>query len=286
MPVDLHERLSEFSYGYGVTRDVEKLLRKQRLSAIPFLPSLIHEKKVGFDVGFKRKGTPLLFQFKLGQAMRRFIPGPRPPLGQQFWRFRIDTAEPDGQYEILLKSQMDGAEVYYIAPKFHDWENYLNAFEHNAVLSRSLLVTPKQIRDTLDHFGVPDGIHKVVYGSNNTYLCSDPLDLNSTDPSDIAGKLEARIQKEGKLIEDNLFQIFEGLSHRSDIRRRAPDQEQEDGERLSYEIPSDAGRQPLLREQRFERLLQNGFTLEQAVAITVGAEAWSSGAQLIYVTVP
>lgn len=60
MPIDLHERLSEFSYGYGVTREVEGLLRSVGLRPTPFLPSLLAEGKLGFDVAFKRPGTALL----------------------------------------------------------------------------------------------------------------------------------------------------------------------------------------------------------------------------------
>jgi hypothetical protein len=96
MPIDLHERLSEFSYGYGITREVERELQSQGFSATPFLPSLLQEAKLGFDAGFKRVGAPLLLQFKLGQAMRRFVPAPRPKLSRPFWRYTIDTAEPDG----------------------------------------------------------------------------------------------------------------------------------------------------------------------------------------------
>jgi hypothetical protein len=48
--IDLHERLSEFSYGYGVTREAENLLG----SGYPyraFSPSLLDEAELGFDVG-------------------------------------------------------------------------------------------------------------------------------------------------------------------------------------------------------------------------------------------
>jgi hypothetical protein len=101
MPIELHERLSEFSYGYGVTREVENRLKAVGLSAVPFLPSLLQEGSLGFDVAFKLRGAPLMIQFKLGQAMRRFSPGPRPLLNQPFWRYHVDTAEPDGQFELL-----------------------------------------------------------------------------------------------------------------------------------------------------------------------------------------
>ena len=73
MPIDLHERLSEFSYGYGVTREVERLLRSVGLRPTPFLPSLLEEAKLGFDVAFKRPGAALLLQFKLGEALQRFV---------------------------------------------------------------------------------------------------------------------------------------------------------------------------------------------------------------------
>ena len=52
MPIDLHQRLSEFSYGYGVTREAERLLRSVGLRPTPFLPNLLHEAKLGFDVAF------------------------------------------------------------------------------------------------------------------------------------------------------------------------------------------------------------------------------------------
>lgn len=71
MPVELHERLSEFSYGYGVTRETEKYLRSVELRTTPFLPNLIHEASIGCDVAFQKPGAPLFLQFKLGQQLAR-----------------------------------------------------------------------------------------------------------------------------------------------------------------------------------------------------------------------
>ena len=71
--IDLHERLSEFSYGYGVARETEKLLAGIGVSTAPFLPSLLQEEKLGFDVAFKNRGVPLLLQFKLGHSLQRFV---------------------------------------------------------------------------------------------------------------------------------------------------------------------------------------------------------------------
>ncbi len=141
MPIGLHERLSEFSYGYGATRDTEVLLQSVGLAVTPVLPSLLHETQLGFDVGFNRPGQSLMLHFKLGQAMQRFRPAPRPPLEDRFWRFNIDTAEPDGPFEMLLKAEQDGAEVIYVAPKFHDWEAYLAHFETDNHKTGSLVIS-------------------------------------------------------------------------------------------------------------------------------------------------
>lgn len=96
--IELHERLSEFSYGYGVTREVEQLLSNIGVRPVPFMPSLLQEKQVGFDVSFSNRGVPLLLQFKLGQSPQRFVRSdksqPAPALEKPFFRFSIDTSEP------------------------------------------------------------------------------------------------------------------------------------------------------------------------------------------------
>lgn len=286
MPVELHERLSEFSYGYGVTREVERSLRHQGLKATPFLPSLLHEANLGFDVAFDRPGTPLLLQFKLGQAMRRFVPGPRPTLEQPFWRYHIDTAEPDGQFELLFKAEQDGADVFYLAPKFHDWEVYLDAFENRRVLRSSLIVSPGEIRRTLIANGVPDGAHKVVYDEQNTYLCSEPLALASVHYSELAGKTRARVASRKASISEVLEDVLRGFGERSTIRRPHAPLSSDDPDRAVYAIPSDKGHQPRLRSERLQRILASGRNRKEAVALAVGAEAWSAGAQLVFVTEP
>jgi hypothetical protein len=161
LPVDLHQRLSEFSYGYGVTREVERLLRSVGLRTTPFLPSLLQEKKLAFDVAFDRPGKPLLLQFKLGEALQRFRmqdPSKRPPvLGRPFWRFSVDTAEPNGQFDLLLKAEQAGAEVYYVAPRFTGWDSYVIAFQSDQILDRSLVLSPFQIDAKLTAASEPDG---------------------------------------------------------------------------------------------------------------------------------
>lgn len=54
--INLHERLSEFSYGFGVTREVQSQLEGIGLRPTPFMPNLLNEEELGFDVGFKDRG--------------------------------------------------------------------------------------------------------------------------------------------------------------------------------------------------------------------------------------
>ncbi|WP_420969561.1 hypothetical protein [Bradyrhizobium sp. B120] len=283
MPIELHERLSEFSYGYGVTREVEGRLKAAGLSAVPFLPSLIQEASVGFDVAFNVQGLPLMIQFKLGQAMRRFRPSPRPQLSQQFWRYHVDTAEPDGQFELLLKAEHDGARVFYVAPMFHDWEVYLGHYEQKNILRRSLIVTPKAIRSVLDTNSVPDGEHKVVYDDQRAYLCSSPLQLPTVREADVAEKVRFDLEHRKVSLGEVLEEVLTGFERRAEIRRAAEGRHQ-DPDRAAYQIPSDDGRGAALRRSRLARFQASGRSRAEAVALVVGAETWSIGAQLIFVT--
>lgn len=144
--INLHERLSEFSYGYGVTREVERLLATVGLRTTPFLPSLLHEASLGFDVAFSGPGQVVMCQFKLGQELTRFRrlqPGESiPPLHRPFWRYQVDTSE--HQFLRLEEFEDEGADVFYIAPRFSSWSRFESAFHRNQILQRSLLLRPSQ----------------------------------------------------------------------------------------------------------------------------------------------
>ena len=95
--ISLHEKLSELSYGYGVTREAEDHFASVGLHAVPFFPSLLDEGTLGFDAAFRfdRPGHFLVLQFKLGEELQRFrrtYPAQAVPalLARPFWRFRVD----------------------------------------------------------------------------------------------------------------------------------------------------------------------------------------------------
>ncbi len=286
--IDLHERLSEFSYGYGVTREVEKLLADTGIQSVPFLPSLVQEKQVGFDVAFAKPGAALMLQFKLGQSLRRFVrtdkAHPAPVLDRPFWRFSVDTSEPDGQFETLLAAEAHGADVYYAAPRFSDWPRYAAAFEASQVLDGSLLITPSEIRAALDAQGAADGPHRIVYDNNRVHVCSRPQRIKEVAPRLLAEKIATQVRSEERSLGFAIKRIFESFFNRNEIRRMPkvenPDFE-EDGAVHSLSVRASADLANRERHRRLEDLRERSKSDDDALAAAVGLELWALGIQLV-----
>lgn len=171
--IDLHERLSEFSYSYGITREMERRLAAEGLRVTPFLPSLLHEASLGFDVAFSGPGQVMMLQFKLGQELSRFRrshPGESIPLlSKPFWRYGVDL---DGHQFLRLEAfEGGGADVSYVAPRFSHWFTYETAFHASQILQRSLMLWPSEIRTGAA--GASDE-HRIVYDGTSSYVCSEP----------------------------------------------------------------------------------------------------------------
>ena len=216
--IDLHESLSEFSYSYGLTRETEKLLNDIGIRTAPFLSSLLQEAQLGFDVGFDKSGSLLLLQFKLGQSVERFrrskgskSSDPLPNLERPFWRFWVNTAEANGQYETLLKAEQDGAETYYSAPRFSMWPDYLVAFEKGEVLERSMLLRPSEIRHALDAQQAADGRHRIAYDTEHVYVCSEPVLLEETPVASLLNRIEERVSVSPEDLGTIVTRVFKGL---------------------------------------------------------------------------
>lgn len=258
--INLHERLSEFSYGYGVTREVQDLLAGIGLHATPFLPSLLHEEALGFDVGFQDAGRVVVLQFKLGEELRRFhrtSPSQSiPPLARPFWRFRVDTAA--HQFQRLVEFENADADVYYIAPRFSHWTAYERAFQDGHVLDNSLLLKPSEIVRGVQAQSGPSSVHRIVYDRSRRYVCSEPVELREEEPDDLAGAIRERLQGAAETLEVQIERLFE---------RPRPD-------------TGPGG----LAAPRRERLFARAKRPVDAMAAIIGLEAWSQGAQMIFVT--
>jgi|HubBroStandDraft_4_1064222.scaffolds.fasta_scaffold11591_4 hypothetical protein len=296
--IELHERLSEFSYGYGVTRDVQCLLTSVGVRTVPFMPSLLQEKQIGFDVGFTGSGVPLLLQFKLGQSLTRFVRTdvtyPPPTLDRPFFRFSLNTAEVDGQYETLLKAQVDGAEVYYVAPRFADWPHYVRLFEEEAVLENSVMVMPSEIREALIGQGLADGHHRVVYDNTRVHVCSKAADVRDVRPAVLAEVVLSRVHAKGATLADIVRRVYAGLEDRSAIRRQQPQSQTTDHTGGDMHGVLGATRVPELeqrssvaltrteRSHRLTQLRERSRSEEDAIAAALGLEFWGLGIQLLF----
>jgi hypothetical protein len=292
VPLDLHDRLSEFSYGYGVTREVELQLASVGLRPIPFLPNLLHEAVLGFDVRFDRPGAALLLQFKLGEALQRFrrndTSKPPPPLEKPFWRFSIDTAEQDGQFDLLLKAEQARAEVYYVAPRFTSWDTYVSEFQSERVLYESLLLRPSEIEAKLARQGAPDGWHRIVYDQSSVFVCSEPTQLDEQDAEDVARAIRMKIDERMERTDVALKEVQTGLDHIREIRRPARSEDETPDFPGSFALAAELSpsREQIAegRLQRLEALRSKAASEGDAMFAAVGLEMWAIGAQLIAVT--
>ena len=259
--INLHERLSEFSYGYGVTREVENLLSRAGCHVTPFLPSLVHEAELGFDVSFKNPGFLLLLQFKLGQKLQRFRrSNPSqiiPPLSRPFWRFGIDTSA--RQFNKLVEFENVDAHVYYIAPRFSDWLGYEQAFLASRVLHESLILRPSEILRGIQAQAINKDVHRIVYDETDCYVCSELFKLRSVKQREIVDNIIERTSDE--TLEESIQRLFDCLQ--TDSRGEIPHAQ-------PWEY----------RNQLYARSRQD----VDARAAIIGMEVWIRGAQLVFVT--
>lgn len=288
--INLHERLSEFSYGYGATREAEQLLATVGISTTPFLPSLLHETELGFDVAFDRPGLPLLLQFKLGQLLTRFVRKdltvPPPDIDRPFWRYKIDTAEIDGQFQMLLKAAEDGAEVYYVAPRFSDWTDYIDYFKSGSVLENSLLTSPAYIRIALDSVHATDGPHRVVYDQDSCHVCSHPVKVDETRPQVFGEVMVASILRSEQSIRSQVKEIWSGLDRVMKVRRVDSEiSEAESGSYLAYEDGPTREALQRRRSSRLDDLRSRAPSEDVALALALGGEFWALGAQVVFATI-
>jgi hypothetical protein len=258
--IDLHERLSEFSFGYGVTREVEGLLASVGLHPVPFLPSLLHEGELGFDVKFEDPGRVVVLQFKLGEELGRFHRATPtqsiPLLARPFWRYRIDTT--GHQFRLLVDYETRHSDVYYVAPRFSTWQSYERAFQDRDVLENSLMLKPSEISRGIAAQGGTPGVHRIVYDKLSRYVCSEPVELHEQRPQELANEIAQKIRSS----ETSLHHQIEHL-----ISRPVAD---DGSERFD----------PIRRERLYGRAKRP----IDAMAAMVGIEAWSQGAQVLFVS--
>lgn len=172
----LFANFSEFTYGYAVTRESENVLEGiYRSCGVPTLPSLRAENDLGYDARAVYVGYALFFQFKRSvYVSRRHPKSPTwPAFGSRHYRIAINTDERQHQLlrelEIDLRAASDRAEVFYVAPSFHENSVLNRAYLAGEVLDRSFLFSPCDLP-------LSDGIHHFASlgAGESTWILSKP----------------------------------------------------------------------------------------------------------------
>ena len=260
----LNERLSEYSYGFGATNEALGHLRSIGAQAVPFLPSLVHENELGFDVAFGEPGALLMLQFKLGHQLSRYVrrrgETVAPEVARPFWRFDVDVDQP--QFLRLREWEARGADVYYVAPRFADWRSYQRHFLREAILDHSLLITPGDIETGSG--GTP-GKHRVVYDRLARFVCSEPRQTAERRARDELTRVASR--REGP-------EPLKALLERANSAETA---------RPLSRLPR--SEEPA-RAALAERIRARARTEIEGEAAVFAAEAWAEGVQVMFVGQP
>jgi hypothetical protein len=145
-------QFSEFSYGYALIQEIQRLYVKP-LKCAPIFPSLQDEGTKGYDVELRMRGLkpnspgiPLFLQFKLSERIERRFKGRTDDLyyDPPFYRVKLRTRRPN-QHELLVRLQRRGKEVYYAAPAFHKTTELNKNFSDDNVFGNSIFVKPSSL---------------------------------------------------------------------------------------------------------------------------------------------
>ena len=200
--------ISEFSYGFALTNE---LVGWAPLSAAPVFPSLIEEGKAGggYDVKLELPAVALYLQFKRSDRMTRRSAKERKAIGSAlhvpYHRFHVTEARKSNQHDMLLELDDGASLVFYAAPRFHTLDEINWAWAHNAVSAQSIFIAPSAI-GALDN-----GSHSVAFDFQDTFLCSEPKQIQHLTNIELLEKLQGRLAQEKRPLSDLLPEFAERL---------------------------------------------------------------------------
>ncbi len=194
----MRPRISEFSYGFALTRE---LLQSPGLHtrAAPVFPSLFAEGQPGggWDVHLDRPGVPLFLQFKLCNWMvtTRCREATDANFSTPCYRMYLRPAGVSNQHQMLLDLEMRNKEVYYCAPQFHRPAELNAAYLSGRVRSRTFWTRPSEIGalpdDSEHHFSFEQ------HGNRRARFSDYSETEAGLEFSDVARNLDRRLKSEG-----------------------------------------------------------------------------------------
>ena len=111
----------EFEFTVAFIHDYLKKNEAKGQQAIVGMPTPMEEAHVGYDAKIATNGHVRFFQFKRPHYLQagNGLQGEYYP-DQPYYRINITPNEQSEQHNLIVNLAQSGAEVYYIAPKFHD----------------------------------------------------------------------------------------------------------------------------------------------------------------------
>ncbi len=130
---------SEFTFGFGISREILKLLEKNTIRA-PVFPSLLEEADLGYDVKFSFIGSSLFLQFKTSDYLEK----PNAKYWNEFkgphFRFRLYRLDRSSQHNRLVLLAEKEPHVYYCAPLFNSEADFSTFFLKEELSDKSVAV--------------------------------------------------------------------------------------------------------------------------------------------------
>jgi len=197
--------ISEFSYGFALTREI---VSWAGVSSAPLFPSLVAEGKSGYDVKLDMPAAPLYLQFKRADCMTHPSAGEivkGAPLGLPYHRFKVTQSGKSDQHDLLLSLEETGALVFYAAPRFHAQVEFDGAWQDNSVASRSIFVPPAAIGE------LDDKSHTVAYDPWETWLCSEPRQIETLDSLTLLNRALGRLTSDKRPLRARIPELIADL---------------------------------------------------------------------------
>ncbi len=198
---------SEFSFAYTLTEAlVDFRWGARRIVPPPYFPTLPEERHVGYDVRLGPPGDYCFIQFKLCDGMVRHtakeIAVADLELELPFLRMKLMPSGRSPQHERLVALEEGGERVFYAAPRFYEYDDFVEFYRQNRILENSVFVSPRDIGL------LPDAKpHYVSFNSNADFgwVLSEPFKLErildgsglieSIETADLAQRPYARMRR-------------------------------------------------------------------------------------------
>ena len=249
----MRPRISEFSYGFALTRElIEQKWLDITLAKAPYMPSLRAEGQPdgGFDVALEGVNLLVFLQFKVSHLMTRSMAKgvASGHLTIPHYRFDIHAPRSSDQHRLLLQFEQQPSSiskiVRYVAPAFYFEGHFDNAFLTGTVGTQSVFVRPSQII-------LPDeGPHSVAFVSptSTPVVLSEPMPIDGdvdytalerSVKEAVDGHMTALAGPEMTRVRDGLLDFIRHVRHESQPEFLFSDGREVRGDAIPYQVQAE-----------------------------------------------